>query len=141
LLEPVELLEEDVAPFDAVASVAEPFAAELLELLAAEAPPLVAAFSSAAISASTTATCEATSCASVALAAVFDASSVANSFSRDTSCFCKAAICAALLLELLDPTAETIMLLLTLRADSMSALNLCNGGVPQCLRAGCRKNR
>jgi hypothetical protein len=102
-----ELVEEDVAPFAPVAVLLE---AELLELLAAEALAVVAAFSNAAISASTTATCEATSCASVALAVVFEASSVANSFSRVASCFCKEAICAVLLLELLDPTAETMML-------------------------------
>jgi hypothetical protein len=113
LVEPVELVEEDVALLDAAAFAAVVLEAELVELLAADALALVAAFSNAAISASTTATSEATSCAAVALAVVFEAASVAICFSRVASCFCKAAICAVLLLELLDPTAETMALSFT----------------------------
>jgi hypothetical protein len=84
--------------------------AVLLELLAAAALAVVLVFSNAAISASTTAISEDTICASVALALDFEASSVATCFSREASCFCKAAICAVLLLELLDPMAETMAL-------------------------------
>jgi hypothetical protein len=113
-VELLELLEAAVVLFDAVALVAVLLEAELLDLLAAEALAAVLAFSAAAISASTSAISEATNCAAVALAAVFDASSFDNSFSRVASCFCKEAICVALLLELLDPTAETMTLSLTI---------------------------
>jgi hypothetical protein len=82
----------------------------LLEVLAAEALAPALVFCNPAISASTTAISAATACASVALALDFEDSSVAICFSREASCFCRAAICVVLLLELLDPTAETIAL-------------------------------
>jgi hypothetical protein len=121
----LDFVEEDVAPLDVLAFAAAPFtplleaeplaaeAFELLELLEAEALAAALVFSRAAISASTTAISEDTICASVALAAVFEAASVAICFSREASCFCRAAICAVLLLELPDPTAETMALSFT----------------------------
>jgi hypothetical protein len=118
LLDRIELV-DDVEPFEAaplaltLLAVA-PLEAVLLELLAAAALAVVLVFSNAAICASTTAISEDTICASVALALDFEASSVAISFSREASCFCRAAICVVLLLELLDPTAETMALSFTL---------------------------
>ena len=60
---------------------------ELVELLEAEAPAAWLALASAAISASTSAISEDTICSSVALEVDFEASSVANCFSNEASCF------------------------------------------------------
>lgn len=110
------LLEEAAAPFVAELSVAALLPAELADdalwaLCADEAlAASVLALLNAAISASTMAICEDTICSSVALAPDFEASSAASSFSYAFSCFSSVAICELLLLELLEPTAETTML-------------------------------
>jgi hypothetical protein len=84
LVEPPELLElEDVPLADAVALADVLLAVALLDLLAAEVLAAVLAFCAAAISASTRAISEATNCAAVALALLFEASSLTNSFSRE----------------------------------------------------------
>jgi len=130
----LEELLDDVVPFEAL--MLELLAAELF---AAEVLAVVLVFSKAAISDSTTAICEDTSCASVALALDFEASSVAISFSSVASCFCRAAICAVLLLEVLDPTAET-MASPPQWVSSIAALSLCNGGQARSLRQASRKD-